>query len=225
MGLQERQKREKEIINAAVKLFATKGYGSTKMVDIAQEVQLSVGNLYFYFKNKDELYISVILEASRRNITAIDNGLEHSAKDATGLDKILSVMEYYLDTMHSDLPFQEIFSSYISRVISMSRSQQYKGITERMKASKDFEELQRLQWTPATKLIVLIQEGKEDGSIGCKDSSLLIFTNIWAFSIGSDILFFPELKEGIPQFGIPKLDLDAWKKSNINMVKRYLQSN
>lgn len=64
MGIRERKKREKEfrrqqIMGAARKIFASKGFKKATMEDIAREAEYSPGTLYLYFKNKDELNASL----------------------------------------------------------------------------------------------------------------------------------------------------------------------
>jgi hypothetical protein len=49
-----------EIESAALKVFFRKGFSDAKMNDIADEIQISVGNIYTYFKNKKELFYSVV---------------------------------------------------------------------------------------------------------------------------------------------------------------------
>ncbi len=44
------------IVQKAFKVFRERGYHSTKMTDIAAEVNYSKGTLYQYFKSKDELF-------------------------------------------------------------------------------------------------------------------------------------------------------------------------
>ncbi len=66
MGIQERKERERErrrqqIMVAAKRVFAEKGFTKATMEDIAKEAELSPGTLYLYFKNKDELYASLSL--------------------------------------------------------------------------------------------------------------------------------------------------------------------
>jgi len=66
MGIQERRERERErrrqqIMVAAKRVFANKGFGKTTMEDIANDAELSPGTIYLYFKNKDELYASLSL--------------------------------------------------------------------------------------------------------------------------------------------------------------------
>ncbi len=50
-----KEERKKEIIKAACRLFAKKGYYNTTIPDIAEELGMSVGNLYNYFHSKEEL--------------------------------------------------------------------------------------------------------------------------------------------------------------------------
>lgn len=46
-------------MDAAKKIFSSKGFSATTMEDIAREVELSPSTLYLYFKNKEELYGSL----------------------------------------------------------------------------------------------------------------------------------------------------------------------
>ena len=71
MGIAERKERErdlqqkmrrKQILNAAKRLFHAKGFTAATMEDIAQEAELSPAAIYLYFKNKDDLYVSLNLQ-------------------------------------------------------------------------------------------------------------------------------------------------------------------
>ena len=71
MGIAERRERErdlqqkmrrKQILNAAKRLFHAKGFTAATMEDIAQEAELSPAAIYLYFKNKDDLYVSLNLQ-------------------------------------------------------------------------------------------------------------------------------------------------------------------
>jgi AcrR family transcriptional regulator len=48
---------------AALKQFAERGFAHTKMSDIAKEARVSVGNIYRYFMNKDDLFYTLITPA------------------------------------------------------------------------------------------------------------------------------------------------------------------
>jgi AcrR family transcriptional regulator len=70
MGTKERKEREKElrrnqILDAAKEIFMSKDFQSATMEDIANKVELSPGTLYTYFKNKEELYVSLLLGGLR----------------------------------------------------------------------------------------------------------------------------------------------------------------
>jgi AcrR family transcriptional regulator len=66
MSIEERKERERkmrrqQIMDAAKKVFASKGFGGATVENIAEEVELSPATLYLYFKNKDELFASLNL--------------------------------------------------------------------------------------------------------------------------------------------------------------------
>jgi TetR/AcrR family fatty acid metabolism transcriptional regulator len=56
----DRTDREKIIIDAALKVFSTKGYASTRMADIAKEADMSYGLVYHYFENKEKLFDAIV---------------------------------------------------------------------------------------------------------------------------------------------------------------------
>lgn len=62
MGIRVEQKehRKKEILDAALDLFVSKGYMETKISDIAQKVSMSVGLLFHYFESKEKLYLDLV---------------------------------------------------------------------------------------------------------------------------------------------------------------------
>lgn len=62
MGVREEQKekRRKEILVAGLDIFMRKGYASTKISDIAEQVGMSVGLLFHYFESKAKLYEELI---------------------------------------------------------------------------------------------------------------------------------------------------------------------
>ncbi|MBP2966650.1 TetR/AcrR family transcriptional regulator, partial [Acinetobacter baumannii] len=60
------QLKKKDILmmiqKTALEMFYNQGYMKTKMSDIAKEMEMSVGNIYTYFKNKEELFYNVVPE-------------------------------------------------------------------------------------------------------------------------------------------------------------------
>ena len=48
-------------MDAAEKLFFSKGYDDVSLDDIAQEAELNRATIYLYFENKEDLCFAVIL--------------------------------------------------------------------------------------------------------------------------------------------------------------------
>jgi AcrR family transcriptional regulator len=68
-----RTARRDEIIGAALRCFAAKGYQRTSMADVIEESGLSAGAIYGYFAGKQELFAAVagrVLEARRGELDA-----------------------------------------------------------------------------------------------------------------------------------------------------------
>ncbi|UQN08993.1 TetR/AcrR family transcriptional regulator [Deinococcus sp. QL22] len=59
-----------QIINAALKRFRGFGIGGTTLQDVAEASQVPLGNLYYYFKSRDDLILAV-LEECERELTAL----------------------------------------------------------------------------------------------------------------------------------------------------------
>ncbi len=52
-----------KIDSAALTLFSQQGYNETKVSHIAEKAGISVGNIYRYYKSKDEIFYSVVPES------------------------------------------------------------------------------------------------------------------------------------------------------------------
>ncbi len=58
----EREERYQTILRAAESLFAKEGYHQTSINQIADLAEVSVGTVYFYFKNKEDLLVQLFEE-------------------------------------------------------------------------------------------------------------------------------------------------------------------
>ena len=54
------EERKQQILDAAIIVFARQGFHKARMDDIAEEVGLSKGSLYWYFKSKDEIILTLM---------------------------------------------------------------------------------------------------------------------------------------------------------------------
>ena len=101
MGIEERKEREKQmrrrqIIDAAEKVFAAKGFSGATVENIAEEAELSPATLYLYFKNKDELYASLNLKFLKVFIEKIEHIRSQSELDPEEKVKALQKALYEL---------------------------------------------------------------------------------------------------------------------------------
>src|SRR5260370_13431036 len=70
------------LIQTAAKLAYRQGFRKTTLADIAEEAQVPLGNVYYYFKTKDELAAAIVehrlkqLETSRQSWGEIDSRKE-----------------------------------------------------------------------------------------------------------------------------------------------------
>src|SRR4030042_6863469 len=55
------EKRDR-ILRAAVKIFSRKGFFNSKVSEIARAAEVADGTIYLYFRNKDDLLISLFEE-------------------------------------------------------------------------------------------------------------------------------------------------------------------
>jgi AcrR family transcriptional regulator len=63
--------RKPQIINAALRVFARKGYHAATMPEIAAEAGLSVGGLYWYFKSKDAVVATILAQLFDADLDAL----------------------------------------------------------------------------------------------------------------------------------------------------------
>ncbi|NCO58853.1 MAG: hypothetical protein COZ70_02845 [Deltaproteobacteria bacterium CG_4_8_14_3_um_filter_51_11] len=55
----EREQRRKDILESARKLLVEQGLQATSVNRIAKECELGIGTIYFYFKNKEEIFAAL----------------------------------------------------------------------------------------------------------------------------------------------------------------------
>ena len=68
--------KRRRILDGALKAFARKGFYNTKISEIATEAGVADGTIYLYFKNKDDLLISVFEDRMEWIIKRLNHELE-----------------------------------------------------------------------------------------------------------------------------------------------------
>lgn len=87
--------KKEEIKHAALMLFAYKGYYGCTMQDIAEAVSLNKSSLYFHFKSKDELFLTVLEEKLEKYIKSIGVHIE-TVKNKPLKDFLFEVVKAFI---------------------------------------------------------------------------------------------------------------------------------
>jgi AcrR family transcriptional regulator len=96
----ERERRRQQILSAAKELFISKGVSFTTIEDIANKAELSQGTIYFYFKNKEELYASLNLMTLQFIHDGTKKVFDNKKLDAE--EKILELKNVFYRTFQYD---------------------------------------------------------------------------------------------------------------------------
>ena len=97
----------RKIINAAIVLFANKGYESTTTREICKHAGVNLSLISYYFKNKEGLYLSIIESIVNYGLTFLKDDIEKanelsslSYQEKTKL--LLSLLEKYTTFLYSE---------------------------------------------------------------------------------------------------------------------------
>lgn len=91
----------KAILKAAKDCFARYGYEKTTLDDIGKIARLNKASLYYYFKNKEDIFIQVVLSEAKDFIEKLQN----SALQAESIEEkiviyLIARMRYYRDVLN-----------------------------------------------------------------------------------------------------------------------------
>lgn len=86
-----------EILEAALAIFAEKGFAATRMEDIAQRAGVTKGTIYLYFPGKDELFKSLARETVGRALADVSKILaDNPAPPRRMLIRVLETINNFL---------------------------------------------------------------------------------------------------------------------------------
>jgi AcrR family transcriptional regulator len=99
--LTRRSKRRVEILRAAARTFRARGFHAAAMTDIAADLGMTKGNLYYYFRDKEEiLYFCQEASLHRMLKTARDVTRRRISADAKLHELIVEQVRCMLDELH-----------------------------------------------------------------------------------------------------------------------------
>jgi AcrR family transcriptional regulator len=120
-----------EILSAAEKVFAAKGFFSTTMSDIAREAEFGTGSLYKYFKSKEDLYFTLIDE----KVEEINGPVKAELSQETpAVERIKNVLGWQFEFFERNRDFFRIYASERSRFEWTVKDELGKDLHEKMVA-------------------------------------------------------------------------------------------
>lgn len=90
----KKRMRKDQILSSAITVIKRKGFSSTKMEDIATELDMTKGSIYYYFKNKDDL----VYECHKLILSMATKDLESILfENDTAENKLRKMIEVHID--------------------------------------------------------------------------------------------------------------------------------
>ncbi|WP_186725626.1 TetR/AcrR family transcriptional regulator [Planomicrobium sp. CPCC 101110] len=90
----------RQIIDAAVIVIAENGYHQAQVSKIAKQAGVADGTIYLYFKNKEDILISVFQEKMGMFVSKLE---EIISKESTASEKLGSMIESHFGLLASDI--------------------------------------------------------------------------------------------------------------------------
>jgi AcrR family transcriptional regulator len=116
------QLRRSEIIAAALKVFALKGFHNTRAEDVATQAKIAKGTLYLYFKSKDAIYEAALQHAIEQLGDLVDQRM-----GAAG-----TVKERIRVFIHARLEFWGEQGQLYRMILTVGREKQHRRKTEKI---------------------------------------------------------------------------------------------
>ena len=96
------ENKHQKILHAAIKVFSEKGFYNSRVSEIAKEANVADGTIYLYFKNKDDILISLFEEEFGKIVQNMRVALEKE-KDALQKIKRFAIIHLSLVTKYPHL--------------------------------------------------------------------------------------------------------------------------
>jgi TetR/AcrR family transcriptional regulator, cholesterol catabolism regulator len=89
-------RKRQRILDAAAKALADQGYSGTNLSDIAREVGIHTGSLYYHFASREDLVIQVLLTALERMSAQFTEALESDRATAAPMNRLRAFIRVVL---------------------------------------------------------------------------------------------------------------------------------
>jgi len=104
--------KRRQILDAAIRVFARQGFHATRVADIADEAGVAYGLVYHYFRSKDEVLDELFVERWSLLLTAIE---EADRTGETPRAKLSAVAAFIIDSYHHDPELMKVIIVEVTR--------------------------------------------------------------------------------------------------------------
>src|SRR6202521_5985536 len=80
-----------QIIEAAVRVFARRGYYNSRVSDIAREAGIAAGTIYLYFKTKDDILVTLFRDKMAEFVGTLRKAIAGEADAASKIRRLVSL--------------------------------------------------------------------------------------------------------------------------------------
>ena len=87
--------KKSDILHAATRLLAVKGYKDTSMAELAQITGVAQGTIFYHYNNKEELFLS-IMKSFREDVVSEFSRYQREHHFSSGLQMVEEVISFYL---------------------------------------------------------------------------------------------------------------------------------
>ncbi|MCE1254811.1 MAG: TetR/AcrR family transcriptional regulator [Anaerolineae bacterium] len=100
------------IINAAVEIFARKGFERTTVDEVAAQAKLAKGTIFYNFKSKDDIFFAIIEEGTRK----FSELVSHRISNGRAIDRLEQAYDAAFEFFQKHNDFCTILVSELWRV-------------------------------------------------------------------------------------------------------------
>jgi len=104
--------KRRQILDAAIRVFARQGFHATRVSDIADEAGVAYGLVYHYFRSKDEVLNELFVERWSLLLAAIE---ETDRMGETPRDKLAAVAGFIVDSYRHDPELMKVIIVEVTR--------------------------------------------------------------------------------------------------------------
>jgi AcrR family transcriptional regulator len=127
--------RRRQILDAAIRVFARQGFNSCRVSDIADEAGVAYGLVYHYFRSKDEVMNELFTERWSLLLAAID---EVDRSDASGREKLDAAAGFIIDSYRHDPELMQVI------IVEVTRAANSFGRTHLAEINKAYEAIEKI---------------------------------------------------------------------------------